>query len=154
MEPSQSQQIQPVVSEPPPTGSKRPKWLTRLGVAVGVIVVLGLLGFVVYLLISYPETTASVRDIFIILLALETLVIGAFLIVLIFQLQSLITILRDEVRPILDSANQTVSTVRGTTSFVSDTVVNPIIKVSSTFSAVREALRVLAGRPGRKSPKS
>ncbi len=149
MEPSQPQQSQPIPSEQP---SKRPPWLTRLIVVGSVIVILALLGFVVYLLISYPDTTASLRDIFIILLALETLVIGAFLVILIFQLQSLISVLRNEIRPILDSANQTVSTVRGTSSFVSDTVVDPIIKVSSALSGIREAWRVMAGRPRRKPP--
>jgi hypothetical protein len=152
MEPSHSQLTQPVQPAPSSQPSQRPRWLTGLIVAVVAIVVLGLLGALVYLMISYPTTTASLRDIFIILLAFETLVIGAFLIVLIIQLQSLIVILRDQVRPILDSANQTVSTVRGTTDFVSDTLVGPIIQVSSTFSGIREAWRVLAGRSGRKPP--
>jgi hypothetical protein len=72
-----------------------------------------------------------------------------FLIVLIFQLQSLIALLRDEIKPVLDSANETASTIRGTTTFVSDAVVTPMIQVASLSAGVFQTLRTLA-RPGRK----
>ena len=71
------------------------------------------------------------RDIAIIVLALESIVIGVLLAVLVIQVIRLVKLLREEVLPILNSTQETVSTVRGTASFVSDHVVQPVVKVSS-----------------------
>jgi tetrahydromethanopterin S-methyltransferase subunit G len=116
-----------------------------IGLVAIVVVILLLLGGAGYGLVKYPGFTSVLRDIAIIVLALVTIVIGLFLVILIFQLQSLIALLRDEIKPILDSANQTASTVRGTTTFVSDAVVRPMIAAASYASAVRETVKVLAG---------
>ena len=89
---------------------------------------------------------ASVRDFAIILLALESLVIGVVLVVLSLEIRNLAKLLREEIKPILDSADETVRTVRGTTSFVSETFVNPMIRASSFASGIMQALRILARR--------
>ncbi len=89
---------------------------------------------------------AFVRDLAIVLLAIESLVIGGVLIVLILEIRSLAKLLREEIKPILDSADETVRTVRGTTSFVSDTFVNPMIRVSGFASGIVQALRILSRR--------
>ena len=89
---------------------------------------------------------ASVRDLAIILLALESLVIGVVLVVLILEVRNLAKLLREEIKPILDSADETARTVRGTTSFVSETFVNPMIRVSGFASGVMQALRILTRR--------
>ena len=119
-----------------------------------VVLVLAILAAAIYGMAANPGITSVVRDIAIIALALVTLIIGLFLIILIFQLQSLIVLLRDEIKPILDSANQTANTVRGTTTFVSDAVVTPMIQVASIVSGVGQTLKTLAGtghkRKGRK----
>lgn len=87
-----------------------------------------------------------VRDLAIVLLALESLIIGAVLILLVLEVRSLARLLRDEIKPILDSADETVRTVRGTTTFVSDNVVTPMVRVSSFVSGVSQALRILTHR--------
>jgi amino acid transporter len=107
------------------------------------LVVLVVISLMLYGLVTHPILTSILRDISIIALALVTLIIGLFLIVLIFQLQSLITLLRDEVKPILESANETASTVRGTTTFVSDAVVTPMIHIVSLFAGVGQTFRTL-----------
>ena len=89
---------------------------------------------------------ASVRDFAIILLALESLVIGVVLVVLILEIRNLAKLLREEIKPILDSANETARTVRGTTSFVSETLVNPMIRISGFASGFLQALRILTRR--------
>jgi amino acid permease len=95
---------------------------------------------------------AAVRDIAIIVLAIESIVIGALLIFLVIQVQSLIRLLREEIKPILDSANETISTVQGTSTFVSQKVVSPVIIVLSYLAAARRAARFLTGdRSKRKS---
>jgi uncharacterized oligopeptide transporter (OPT) family protein len=89
---------------------------------------------------------AVVRDVAIIVLAVESIVIGVMLIVLIWEIRSLAKLLREEIKPILDSADETVRTMRGTTTFVSETLVNPIVRVSSFVSGVGQALRILTRR--------
>ena len=87
-----------------------------------------------------------VRDLAIILLAVESLVIGVMLIVLIWEIRGLAKMLREDIKPIIDSADETVRTMRGTTTFVSENVVNPVVRVSSFASGVMQALRILVRR--------
>lgn len=89
-------------------------------------------------------TVAIVRDVAIILLAIQSLVIGVLMVVLLFQIRSLIRLIQEEVRPLLNSANETMGTVRGTAAFVSDHMVTPGLKVLSFFSGARRTLAVLA----------
>jgi hypothetical protein len=118
---------------------------TMLALVVITVVVLAILLAGGYALLTHPIFTAGLRDISIIVLAFVSVVIGLFLVVLIFQLQSLIALLREEIGPILESANQTAGTVRGTTAFVSDAVVTPMINAASYVSGVRHTIKLLAG---------
>ena len=136
---------------PEPLSRKGPAAARAIGLGAIVVVILAILGGIGYGLVTHPSLATTIRDISIIVLALVTVIIGLFLAILIFQLQSLIALLRSEIRPILDSANQTVSTVRGTTTFVSDTVVTPVITVASYLAAARQMVRMLVGRPSRQN---
>ncbi len=89
---------------------------------------------------------AAVRDLAIILLAVESLVIGVVLIILVWEIRNLAKLLREEIKPILDSADETVRTVRGTTVFVSDTFINPMVRVSGFVTGVTQAVRILTQR--------
>ncbi len=86
---------------------------------------------------------AAVRDVAILLLALESLVLGILLAVMLVQLRRLVKLLREEIAPILDSANDTAKTVHGTAGLVSRTIVEPVVKVSSYAAGTRQALRSL-----------
>ena len=77
-----------------------------------------------------------VRDIAIILLALESLVIGIVLIVTLGRLRELLMVLRDEVTPLLKSLQDTAQTVRGTANIVGNAVVNPLIRVNSVSTGI------------------
>jgi len=59
-------------------------------------------------------------------------------------------VLKTEVTPLLQAARQTVDNVRGTATFVTAVVVNPIIRVYSFFSGLRRFLAVLL-RLGRRA---
>jgi hypothetical protein len=85
------------------------------------------------------------RDAAIIFVAFETLLIGVLLIVLMIQMQSLIILLRDEIRPMLEAANETLATVRGTTQFVSHNVVSPVIKWSGYLTGLRRIVQEIGG---------
>jgi len=54
-------------------------------------------------------------------------------------------LLRDDVQPALRSARQTVDSVRGTTSFVAETAVAPVIRLYGIISGIRRFLSVLSG---------
>jgi len=123
-------------------GQERRPWAKVVAVVVLILVIVAL-GFGGYELFVHPTWAEVLRDIFIILMAVESLAIGILLIVLIFQLINLTKLLREEVLPILNSTNETVSTVKQTTTFVSDVVVSPLVRVASTISAVRGGLRAI-----------
>ncbi len=55
------------------------------------------------------------------------------------------TLVKDDVTPLVKSAQGTVLRVRGTATFVSETTVSPIIRVYGVFAGSRRALGVLTG---------
>jgi hypothetical protein len=85
------------------------------------------------------------RDVAIVFVAFETMVIGVLLVVLMLQVQSLVVLLRDEIRPMLEAANETLATVRGTTQFVSHNVVSPVVKWSGYLAGLRRVLQQIGG---------
>ncbi len=87
--------------------------------------------------------SATIRDIAIIVIALETVVLNALLIVLIWQVWRLVRMLRDEIRPMLEDARETVDTVKGTATFVSEEVVSPVIQAGSRLAGFRRTVQVL-----------
>ena len=109
-----------------------------IGVALIVGVVFAIIGMV-----RNPTATETIRDIFIIVMALESLVIGVALIILIIQIAQLTNLLRHEIKPILDSTNETVSTVRGTTAFLSENLVDPVIKLNGYVAGLQRVLEGL-----------
>ena len=84
-----------------------------------------------------------VRDLAIVLLALESVVIGVLLCILLLQVRKLVKLLREEIKPLLDSANETAATVQGTAGFVSENVVQPVIKFKSYAAGAKQTLRTL-----------
>ena len=87
------------------------------------------------------DTLGIVRDVAIVLLAVESLVIGVLLALMLVQISKLVRMLREEVSPMITSATETADTVRGTVDFVSENVVSPVIKVKSYASGIQQGLR-------------
>jgi amino acid permease len=110
------------------------------------VVVLALLITAIYFLLR-PETPADVvsriRDIFIIVVGLETLIIGVALVVLLIQLASLINLLQNEIRPIIQATNETVNTLRGTAEFLGENLVEPVIKLNSYLASIQRVLELM-----------
>ncbi len=109
----------------------------------GVVLILVLLGIAIYFLMQPTAPTDKIRDVFIIVVALESLVIGVALIVLIVQLASLINLLQNEVRPILNATNETVNTLRGTAEFLGENVVEPVIKLNGYLAGLTRMLELI-----------
>jgi nitrate reductase gamma subunit len=138
-----SEQLPPTLPPPDdiPASPSKNTW-QKVGIITGVVLVLLLvIGSLVLLLRSSPETTAKVRDIFIIIMALEFLITGAALIILIVQLAQLIQLLQHEVKPILESTNETANTLRGTTQFLSEHLVEPVMKLNEYFAGLQSVFK-------------
>lgn len=117
------------------------------GVIAVVVLLVALLGVAIYFLLQPATPTDKIRDVFIIVVALETLVIGVALIVLIVQLASLINLLQNEVRPILHATSETVNTLRGTAEFLGENVVEPVIKLNGYLAGLKRMLELLGIKP-------
>ncbi|NOY98630.1 MAG: hypothetical protein GXP40_05430 [Chloroflexi bacterium] len=137
---AQIPQVGTTVPEEKTSGSQRT--ILIVVVLLAILFLAGIIAAIVALL--QPGTpTERIRDIFIIFMALESLVIGAALIVLIVQIASLINLLQNEVKPILDATNETVNTLRGTTTFLSENVIEPVIKLNASLAGLQRVLELL-----------
>jgi len=116
-------------------------------IIAGVVLILVLLGVAIYFLMQPTAPTDKIRDVFIIVVALESLVIGVALIVLIVQLASLINLLQNEVRPILNATNETVNSLRGTAEFLGENMVEPVIKINGYLAGLKRMLELLGIKP-------
>ena len=115
-------------------------------VAVFGVIFVGFIIFSIWYLLQPTTQTAQIRDVFIIFLALESLVIGVALVVLAVQLATLINLLQNEVRPMLESANETLNTLRGTTIFLSENLVEPVMKLNEYLASLRRVLELFGMR--------
>ena len=101
---------------------------------------------------------AHVRDWIIViygLLGIIFLASSTFLVIFLFFTfkglkNALRDLLQDTVKPTLDSVRDTAKSVRGTTDFVGQTAVRPIIRTYGVLAGVRRGASVLAGLAGRK----
>ncbi len=115
-------------------------------IIVAVIIALVILALIIWAIITLmqPGTpTDRIRDIFIIVVALESFVIGIALIVLIVQLASLINLLQNEVRPILTATSETVNNLRGTAEFLGENVVEPVIKLNGYLAGMNRVIELM-----------
>lgn len=122
--------------------ARRQKQITIIAIVIAVVVLAAMITAIVLLL--QPSTdTAKIRDVFIIVMALESLIIGLSLIILMVQLARLINLLQNEIKPILDSTNETVNTLRGTTIFLGDNLVEPVVKMNEYVAALQSLFNVI-----------
>lgn len=121
---------------------RQQKTIVSVAVIAIIVIVAFIVGAVVFLL--QPGTpTNRIRDIFLIFVALESLLIGVALVVLIIQLSSLINLLQNEVRPILRATNETVNNLRGTAEFLGENVVEPVIKLNGYLAGLQRVLELM-----------
>jgi hypothetical protein len=132
-------------SETPAPPSEQDQKMKRImiGVIVGVVILLILLGVAIFFLLQPATPTDKIRDVFIIIVSLESLLIGVAIIVLIVQLASLINLLQNEVRPILTATNETVNNLRGTAEFLGENVVEPVIKLNGYLAGMNRVIELM-----------
>jgi amino acid permease len=122
-----------------PAAANSSKKFTIISIIV-IIIILALVVLATIFLVNpaNSQTTEQIRDVFIIFMALESLVIGVALVVLIVQLSTLINLLQNEIRPIIDSTNETVNTLKGTAKFISDNLSEPVIKINQFMAMLKQ----------------
>ena len=119
----------------------------KLGRVVLILTFIAILASLVYGIIALvkagPDIISQVRDIFIIILAIESFIIGIALIILVFQLAALSNTLQNEIKPILNDTKKTINTVKGTTSFLSQRAVKPVITLNSYLAGAKKLFEML-----------
>ena len=121
------------------SGGSRVFWIVLGGIIVLAAMVVG----VIYLARADVATTGQIRDIFIIVLAVESIIIGAALVILVIQMAALFNLLQNEIRPILESTRVTLSTLKGTTTFLSEHAIKPVIHMSSMAAGLKKLLSLI-----------
>jgi heme/copper-type cytochrome/quinol oxidase subunit 2 len=117
-------------------------------VIIGVILLIFIIGVLIALFTDAEQTAAKVqliRDLFIIVLTLQGILIIAALAVLILQVARLINLLQNEVMPILNNARETLNAAKGTVDFVSTNVADPVIRVGGFLAGMRILVGELGG---------
>jgi hypothetical protein len=124
------------------------KWvIIVLAVVLGLFVLL----MPIILLFAQPQDQRgtwlmAVRDLSIIYAGLF-MCVGAILFTIVTVLIGYIALMiRDHIVPALEKADDTLQTVKGTTTFVSESVVAPIIKVAGAAAGARAMVQTLMRR--------
>lgn len=123
-----------------------------MGVLIGLFVLFGLgiiFALVVGLVFEDEGAVAAVfsilRDVFIIMLAIQGMIITVALIILILQVARLVNLLENEVNPTLENLRQTSQTLRGTSDFISENISAPFIETQAAAAGMSKFLRELYG---------
>lgn len=141
-------------NERPPELSPKPadKRPIIYGVIAAVVIILIFGGIGVWLFFN-PAAAAVLRDIFIIFLGLGAFIIILLLIALVLisvylviKINDLVRLLDREIKPILLKMQETMNTVKGTATFLSDHAAQPVITTASTVAAVQAVTRALFRR--------
>lgn len=124
-------------------------------VAVIFLVLTASLVAVAVFLALNPLTTGPsvrvVRDLMILVMALELVVVGVAVTVFLIQAARLINLVNNELQPLIDSTSDTINAVRGTAMFLSKNLADPVIQANSLLRGIGkiagdvDAIRTAAG---------
>jgi hypothetical protein len=121
---------------------KRTKALSNLGILLGGLIFLAIFIGTIYYLLLDSTPTSKIRDTLIIFMAFELLLIGITIILFVLQTARLINLFQNEIKPLLNTINETMGTLRGTAVFLGDSLVKPVIRFNSYISAFRRILDI------------
>ena len=125
------------------------KTIYVIGALVGIFVIVLLLALIIGIVTGESEDVAGVvaivRDLFIILLAMQGMIISLALVVLILQVATLTNLLQNELTPIVKNLQDVATTLRGTSEFLSDNLTTPVIQTSSFLTGVSAFMTEITG---------
>lgn len=134
------------------------RYLYLAGAALAAIILLPLFIGILVAIIAEPAPTAvrfgMIRDIVLIILAMQGILVIVALTALILQIARLVALLQNEVKPIIDDTKEAAQSAKGTAQFVGQNVVQPVIGVKSFAAGLVVFIRELIGirralRPGK-----
>lgn len=124
-----------------------------IGVILALVLLVGSVWGIVWLAANQAATIEAVRDVLLIALALESCLFGIVILFMLLMIIRLVNMLEFEIKPILEKTNETVGTIRGTTTFVSKNVIKPVTEARVHVAGVRQALKSLFGNPRNNLPR-
>ena len=121
--------------------------LIKLTAIVGLLLIILLLLGALVAALTAADTWAPViqifRDVLLVVLLLESLLIIAAFTVLLLQVAGFLIMLRSEVKPILDNARETTRLSKATAQFINTNAVDPLIQIKSFLAGLLAFLREL-----------
>ena len=146
------------MSENEPASGQSISRFVKLASLLLLLLILALFGFALVISLTAAEDWAPLiqifRDIFIVILVLETALIVTALAILLLQAAGFIIMLKTEIKPILDHARETTRLTRATAEFVSQNSIDPLIQIKSFLSGLLGFLRELLRIRGLLQPES
>lgn len=134
---SNSKEIEPIVEAEEVKSNQG-----TVAIIVIAVILIAIIAGIIVLSLQEAGTVTKVRDLFIILMALMTFVIGLALVILIVQVADLTNLLKNEIKPILNSTTDTVNTLKGTVRFMSDNLTEPVIKLNESLAGIKKILQL------------
>ena len=126
--------------------TERWKWWAALAILLVGLVIAGS-GYGLYQLGGADQAPLErLRDIVIIFLAFQLLLVTVILAGIAAGLVFLILVLKDQVIPLLHELTETVKRLRGTTEFVTEEAVKPIVVAAGQIAKVRAMARAVTGQ--------
>lgn len=130
------------------TIKKIPPVILIAGIILLVIVILFFIGLAFAVFGDVQQNGAAIRnirDVVIIFIALEGILIVLGLALLILQITRLVNLLNTEAKPILENTQQTVKTAQTTVEFVSANIAQPLLRLSGFMSGTTVLFNELFG---------
>src|SRR6266508_3928157 len=133
-------------------GDGNSRWkLWAIGGGLGTLIVFGLIIWGLYTLGDDDQSALErFRDIAVIFIVLLFLVIVVLLAAITAALGFLVFQIKDRIIPLLEELSGTLKRIRGTTDFVTEEAVKPILTVAGTYAKMRATMKTVAGRNGKK----
>jgi predicted PurR-regulated permease PerM len=132
-----------VENQPVSTQEQESKRGATIAIIVAVVLVIAIIAGIVVLSLQDGGTVTKVRDLFIILMALMTFVIGLALVILMVQIADLTNLLKNEIKPIMHSTTDTVNTLKGTVRFMSDNLTEPVIRLNQSLAGIKKIVQLI-----------
>lgn len=142
-----------LLPEGQPEDEKKPfsfiKFILYISIPPILIILVLFVGGLILALTGDPAQTAPrigmIRDIFIIILAFEFILVVLALVALILQVARLISTVEDEIKPIIENTKETLETAKETAQFVGKNVTSPLVGAQAFFAGLFVFLRDIGG---------
>lgn len=121
--------------------------ITRNLIIATVALLIISIGIGILLFFAPTALRQALRDILLIFLFLLTIFTMLMFLALTIAIFALLEMLNGRVVPLMDQVTQMINRVRGTTEFVSDEVVRPVITTVGTLARIRAMARAAVGKP-------